>query len=68
MITFGVPLFFLTDFIYVLVTKWVQIKYFKTEEPILLTFCYKVDINQVHLNRRTDWDPNPKVHQIVPVL
>ena len=27
-----------------------------------------VSINQVILNRRIDWDLNPKVHRIVPVL
>ena len=42
--------------------------YFKIEEPILLIFSYKIGKNQVLLNQKTDWDPNPKVYWVVPVL
>ena len=57
---------FWTDLIYVLVTKYVQIKYFKTKEPILLTFWLQNRYKSATF--RTDWDPNPKVHRVIPVL
>ena len=51
---------------------WLQNRYkssiLKPKNRFYLFFGYEVDINQVHLNLRTDWDPNPKVHQVVLVL
>ena len=56
----------------ILLMFWLQNMYkssiLKPKNRFYLLFDYKVDINQVYLNRRTDWDPNPKVHRVVPVL
>ena len=51
---------------------WLQNRYkssiLKPKNLFYLFFSYKLDINQVYLNLRIDWDPNPKVHRVVPVL
>ena len=51
---------------------WLQNKYkssiLKLKNRFYLLFGYRVDINQIHLNQITDWDPNPKVHRVVLVL
>ena len=40
----------------------------KLKNQFYLCFGYKIGKNQVLLNRKTDWDPNPKVYWVVPVL
>ena len=35
---------------------------------VVTKLMFSCSVNQAHLNRRTDWDPNSKVHRVVPVL
>ena len=69
MITFDVSCFFLQPIVFMF---WLQNRYkssiLKPKNRFYLIFVYKVDINHVHLNRRTDWDPNPKVYRVIQVL
>ena len=60
--------YFWIDFTYVLVTNRYKSRILKPKNRFYLYFGCKVDTNYVLLNQRTDWDPNPKVHRVVPVL
>ena len=56
----------------ILLMFWLQNRYksgiLKPKNRFYLCFGYKVNTNYVLLNQRTDWDPNLKVHRVVPVL
>ena len=56
----------------ILLMFWLQNRYksciLKPKSRFYLCFGYKVVTHQVFVNRRTGWDPNPKLHRIVPVL
>jgi len=56
----------------ILLKFWLQNRYksgiLKLKNRFYSCFGYKIGKNQVLLNRKTDWDPNPKVYWVVPVL